>query len=175
MSCFTDPIQHRAWWDELMASQEHDWCQCNCLPLEKDGKYYSLFYCWKCETEFLSFEPDYLQPSVGSCINRPKKYEWKEPKQVGKSRIETSGKEVEQHIFELQRKLTRYDYLYYVLFRSEVSDQEYDIMYMELTKLLKEHPEIKLPYAITRSWEMESSYPQWVREELGVKNSKTFF
>ena len=49
--------------------------------------------------------------------------------------------DVEQKIAELRKKIREYDYYYYVLAESKVSDYEYDQLLKELESLEKKHPE----------------------------------
>jgi len=49
--------------------------------------------------------------------------------------------QIEQKIKELQKKLSRYAYLYYVQDLSEISDYEYDRLYAELLRLESENPQ----------------------------------
>lgn len=62
---------------------------------------------------------------------------------------------------ELQKELTRHDYRYYILAFPTISDYKYDMMYKEYEKARDE-----LIGVDTRSNELESAYPQWVKEEL---------
>jgi DNA ligase (NAD+) len=46
-------------------------------------------------------------------------------------------------IEELRRQIRHHDYLYYVLDRPEISDEEYDDLFRELVKLEEQHPELR--------------------------------
>ncbi len=61
----------------------------------------------------------------------------------------------------LRKELTRHDYRYYILFRPTISDTTYDMLYKEFEKGL-----IEIVGLETRSQEMESGYPKWVRDEF---------
>ncbi|MEN6306831.1 MAG: NAD-dependent DNA ligase LigA, partial [Anaerohalosphaeraceae bacterium] len=52
--------------------------------------------------------------------------------------MKTKAKEL---IEQLRATLRRHDYLYYVLNRPEISDQQYDIFFAELKQLEAQHPE----------------------------------
>ena len=57
---------------------------------------------------------------------------------------------VEERIKELTELLERYNYEYYVLDNSSVSDAEFDRLMQELTMLENEHPEFKSPFSPTQ-------------------------
>ncbi len=53
-------------------------------------------------------------------------------------------------IIELRKKIREYDYSYYVLAESKISDFEYDKLYKELEKLEQEYPEFITPESPTQ-------------------------
>jgi len=53
--------------------------------------------------------------------------------------------EAEQRIAALRRELHRHDYLYYVKARPEISDQEYDRLFRELSDLEAAYPDLISP------------------------------
>ncbi len=57
---------------------------------------------------------------------------------------------VEKRIRELREKIRKYDYHYYVLSESLVSDYEYDQLYKELERLEKENPHLVTPDSPTQ-------------------------
>jgi DNA ligase (NAD+) len=58
--------------------------------------------------------------------------------------------DVKQEIERLRAEITRHDYLYYVLARPEISDQEYDRLFKRLQELEQKHPELITPDSPTR-------------------------
>ncbi len=61
-----------------------------------------------------------------------------------------SNESVEKRIEELREKIRKYDYHYYVLSESLVSDYEYDQLYKELEKLERENPHLITPDSPTQ-------------------------
>ncbi len=57
---------------------------------------------------------------------------------------------VEKRIRELREKIRKYDYHYYVLSESLISDYEYDQLYKELERLEKENPHLITPDSPTQ-------------------------
>ncbi len=57
---------------------------------------------------------------------------------------------VEKRIRELREKIRKYDYHYYVLSESLISDYEYDQLYKELEKLERENPHLITPDSPTQ-------------------------
>jgi len=57
---------------------------------------------------------------------------------------------VKEQIELLRATLRRHDYLYYVLNRPEISDQQYDILFAELKQLEAQHPELVTPDSPTQ-------------------------
>ena len=55
-----------------------------------------------------------------------------------------------QRIADLRNELERHNYLYYVLSQPEISDYDYDMMFKELEKLEREHPEFADPNSPTQ-------------------------
>ena len=66
-----------------------------------------------------------------------------------------------EKIQALKKELTRHDYRYYILNQPTISDQAYDMLYKRYEKGL-----IEIVGLETRSQEMESGYPEWVRAEF---------
>lgn len=64
---------------------------------------------------------------------------------------------------DLKKELTRHDYRYYILFAPIISDQTYDRLYKQYEQGL-----IDLIGIDTKSNEDIDSYPQWVKDELGI-------
>jgi NAD-dependent DNA ligase len=60
------------------------------------------------------------------------------------------GKGARERIEELRQAIRRYNYLYYVLDQSEVSDREFDALMEELRRLEREHPELVTPDSPTQ-------------------------
>ncbi|WP_428938001.1 NAD-dependent DNA ligase LigA [Fontivita pretiosa] len=60
------------------------------------------------------------------------------------------GESVKQRIEWLRAELNRHNYLYYVLNKPEISDQEYDRMLKELEELERQHPELITPDSPTQ-------------------------
>ncbi|MCH6557875.1 MAG: NAD-dependent DNA ligase LigA, partial [Nitrospirae bacterium] len=58
--------------------------------------------------------------------------------------------EAEQRIAALRRELHRHDYLYYVKARPEISDQEYDRLFRELSDLEAAYPDLISPDSPTQ-------------------------
>jgi len=58
--------------------------------------------------------------------------------------------DVKQEIERLRAEITRHDYLYYVLARPEISDQEYDRLLKKLQELEQQHPELIVPDSPTQ-------------------------
>jgi hypothetical protein len=145
--------------------KKHWWFRKKTIPGEIDGypmsKMHHIYRCVHCKREFLSSFPEWKKPPEDKC-DPSKKF-----KSLPKVSVHPSDKLGKDDIFELQRRLTRLDYKYYVLNISEVPDQEYDRLDKRFHALLEEYPEVKLPHHITRSLEAEDMYPQWVRAELG--------
>src|SRR5579884_2629141 len=56
----------------------------------------------------------------------------------------------EQRIQALREQIRRHDYLYYVKSRPEISDEEYDKLFHELTELEAAHPELITPDSPTQ-------------------------
>ncbi len=56
----------------------------------------------------------------------------------------------QKRIQALSAEITRHDYLYYVLGKPEISDQEYDQLFDELVRLEKEFPDLALPDSPTK-------------------------
>src|SRR5918997_2805966 len=56
----------------------------------------------------------------------------------------------EQRIDELRNEIRRHDYLYYVKNRPEISDQAYDRLFRELSRLEAAHPELVTPDSPTQ-------------------------
>jgi DNA ligase (NAD+) len=50
--------------------------------------------------------------------------------------------EVEQRLRELREQISRHEYLYFVLDNPEISDAQFDALYLELRQLEEEHPEL---------------------------------
>ena len=61
----------------------------------------------------------------------------------------------------LRKELTRHDYRYYILNQPTITDLAYDILYKEYEEAL-----IEIVGRETRSQEMESGYPEWVKWEF---------
>jgi hypothetical protein len=101
--------------------------------------------------------------SGGSLQELKPQVEYSEPEKKGR----VPDNDVKMSLEFQQRMLTRYDYYYYVLNISKISDQEYDRRYKEFTALLEGYPGYKLPWPITRSIERSEDYPEWVRKEIG--------
>ena len=57
---------------------------------------------------------------------------------------------VTARVEELRRLLERHNRLYYVEAKQEISDQEYDRLYAELTELEAQHPELQSPDSPTQ-------------------------
>ncbi len=55
-----------------------------------------------------------------------------------------------QHIEERRREIRRHEHLYYVMDAPEISDQEFDKLMIELTRLETEHPELVTPDSPTQ-------------------------
>ncbi len=53
-------------------------------------------------------------------------------------------------IEELRSRIRRHDYLYYVLDRPEISDAEYDKLYLKLKRLEEQHPDLITPDSPTQ-------------------------
>lgn len=58
--------------------------------------------------------------------------------------------EVRRRVEELRSEIRHHDYLYYVLDRPEISDEEYDRLFAELKALEEAHPELVTPDSPTR-------------------------
>ncbi len=58
--------------------------------------------------------------------------------------------EVLQRVEELRRAINQYNYEYYVLNESSVSDAEYDALMNELREIERRHPELVVPTSPTR-------------------------
>ncbi|MEW6776042.1 MAG: NAD-dependent DNA ligase LigA [Bdellovibrionota bacterium] len=61
-----------------------------------------------------------------------------------------SAPKIKKRVEELRKEIERHSYLYYVLDRPEISDQQYDLLYRELEKLEQEHPELITPDSPTQ-------------------------
>ena len=59
-------------------------------------------------------------------------------------------KNVKDKIERLREKVRHHEYLYYVLDKPEISDEEYDALYRELVDLEKAHPELVTPDSPTQ-------------------------
>ncbi len=57
---------------------------------------------------------------------------------------------VKKEMLDLRKKIERHDYLYYVLNKPELTDQEYDRLYRRLKDLEDEHPELITPDSPTQ-------------------------
>src|SRR5438270_10696762 len=55
-----------------------------------------------------------------------------------------------QRIEELQQEIRRHEHLYYVMDAQEISDQAFDKLTIELTRLESEHPELVTPDSPTQ-------------------------
>jgi len=153
----------------------HWWMHQRSIPGMLDGypmsKLHNEYKCAGCGKTFMSHFPEWLKPPDGECSEKksPKLSTVVVPKQQG------SIADEKKRILALQRQLTRWDYLYYVLSRSEVTDPEYDMKDKEFHNLLEKYPDFELPHQITRSLERASEYPAWVRKELGKPSPKGAF
>jgi DNA ligase (NAD+) len=58
--------------------------------------------------------------------------------------------DVKQEIERLRAEIVRHDYLYYVLARPEISDEEYDRLFKRLGELERQHPELVVPDSPTQ-------------------------
>ncbi|MFZ0215243.1 MAG: NAD-dependent DNA ligase LigA [Candidatus Dormiibacterota bacterium] len=58
--------------------------------------------------------------------------------------------DVEPRLEELRREIERHDYRYYVLDQPEVTDAQYDALFLELRHLEEEHPELVTPESPTQ-------------------------
>jgi DNA ligase (NAD+) len=61
-----------------------------------------------------------------------------------------SGKDVEQKIESLRKKIRHHEYLYYVLDHPEISDAEFDKLMQQLKNLEAEHPGLVMPDSPTQ-------------------------
>jgi DNA ligase (NAD+) len=61
-----------------------------------------------------------------------------------------ASKSVVQRVAELRAAIRRHDYLYYVRDSPEISDEKYDRLFKELSRLEDEHPELRSPDSPTQ-------------------------
>jgi DNA ligase (NAD+) len=59
-------------------------------------------------------------------------------------------KDISEKIQSLRQQIRKHDYLYYVLNKPSISDQEYDGLFSELKKLEQQHPELITPDSPTQ-------------------------
>ncbi|MGE5233856.1 MAG: DNA ligase LigA-related protein, partial [Acidobacteriota bacterium] len=59
-------------------------------------------------------------------------------------------KQAEARVAKLRDEIRHHDYLYYVLDRSEISDEQYDRLYKELRGLEEEFPALLTPDSPTQ-------------------------
>jgi len=57
---------------------------------------------------------------------------------------------IQRRLSHLRDEIRRHDYLYYVLDRPEISDEEYDRLFKELRNLEEGHPELVTPDSPTQ-------------------------
>lgn len=62
----------------------------------------------------------------------------------------TTAEQAARRAAELREQLERHSYLYYVLDQPEISDAEYDQLFIELQRLEEEHPEVRTPDSPTQ-------------------------
>ncbi len=83
----------------------------------------------------------------------------------------------QQRIQRLSAEISRHDYLYYVLGKPEISDQEYDRLFDELVGLEKRFPELALPDSPTKrvGSELDNSFPQVPHNPPMLSLEKRYF
>jgi DNA ligase (NAD+) len=72
------------------------------------------------------------------------------PQKLSHTRDDLTAKRLRQRAQELREQIRRHDYLYYVLDRPEISDEQYDRLFDELRKLEEAHPELVTPDSPTQ-------------------------
>ena len=60
------------------------------------------------------------------------------------------AKDIRQQIEDLRAQIRRHDYLYYVLNRPEITDQQYDRLFAELKDLETANPDLITPDSPTQ-------------------------
>src|SRR5436853_2786933 len=73
-----------------------------------------------------------------------------QPRHLTDSQSPQSRADVQTRVDALRKEIRRHDYLYYVKNRPEVSDQEYDRLFRELTELEAAHPDVITPDSPTQ-------------------------
>jgi len=58
--------------------------------------------------------------------------------------------DIKKRIEQLRAEIRRHDYLYYILNRPQISDQQYDKLFAELKSLEQQHPELIVPDSPTQ-------------------------
>lgn len=74
----------------------------------------------------------------------------KDSGQVEAARRVEDRRWVEARLEELRREIRRHEYLYYVLDQPEISDAQYDALFLELRRLEEEHPDLVTPDSPTQ-------------------------
>ena len=73
-----------------------------------------------------------------------------QPRHLTDSQTPQSRPDVQTRVDALRNEIRRHDYLYYVKNRPEISDQEYDRLFRELTDLETAHPDLITPDSPTQ-------------------------
>ena len=58
--------------------------------------------------------------------------------------------DIARRLEELRREVRRHSHLYHVLDEPEITDPQYDALYLELARLESEHPELVTPDSPTQ-------------------------
>jgi DNA ligase (NAD+) len=88
----------------------------------------------------------------------------------------TDREAAQKRIQQLSAEITRHDYLYYVLGKPEISNEEYDRLFDELLRLEKEFPDLALPDSPTKrvGSQLDNTFPHIKHESPMLSLEKCY-